>query len=224
MSSTAETQKPGPDWERIEGDYRAGLLSLREIAARDGNNVTEAAIRKRAKKHGWERDLSARIQARADALLVRREAVRAAGSQLAPECVLEVIEVNAQVIAQVRAEHRSDISRGRALTVKLLAELEAQSGDPALFAELGEMMRNADERGVDKLNDIYQRVIGLPGRIEGAKKLSETLKNLITLEREAYDIRPAAEPGNKDNPPPGGSGVLVIDDDRLIAIAAGGRG
>ena len=124
----------------------------------------------------------------------------------------------------MRAEHRSDISRGRALTVKLLAELEAQSGDPALFAELGEMMRNADERGVDKLNDIYQRVIGLPGRIEGAKKLSETLKNLITLEREAYDIRPAAEPGNKDNPPPGGSGVLVIDDDRLIAIAAGGRG
>lgn len=54
-----------PDWERIEADYRAGLLSLREIGTKDGH-VTEGAIRKRAKKLGWTRDLGARIQAKAD--------------------------------------------------------------------------------------------------------------------------------------------------------------
>lgn len=44
----------GPiDWERIEGDYRAGILSLREIAEAGG--CTEGAIRKRAKRDGWDR-------------------------------------------------------------------------------------------------------------------------------------------------------------------------
>lgn len=217
MSDTTETpKKQGPDWERIEIDYRAGLLSLREIAARDGN-VTEAAIRKRAKKHGWERDLGARIQARADALLVRGLAVRAREP--------EIVEVNAQVIAQVRAEHRSNIGRGRALVTTLLSELEAESGDPALFAQLGEMLRAPDERGTDRLNDVYLKIISLPSRIEGVRKLTEALKNLIALEREAWDIRPAADPSGPGAPGAGGAaGVLMIDDDRLIAIATGSRG
>lgn len=46
--------KIAPDWERIEIDYRAGLLSLREMAAKHGP-LTEGAIRKRAKRDGWER-------------------------------------------------------------------------------------------------------------------------------------------------------------------------
>lgn len=53
--------KKTPDWERIEADYRAGVLSLREIAA--ANGITEGAIRKRAKRDGWTRDLGAKIRA-----------------------------------------------------------------------------------------------------------------------------------------------------------------
>lgn len=190
MSEAKSQGKPAaPDWERIEGDYRAGLLSLREIATRDGS-VTEGAIRKRAKRDGWERDLGAKIKARADAL-VRKAEVRKVSTQLTPVSTQQIVEVNAQVIAQVRGEHRSDISRGRALAMKLLSELEHEAGDPALFAQLGELMRKEDEKGIDKLNDAYLKVISLPGRIEGVRKLAETLKNLIALEREAYDIRPA---------------------------------
>ena len=71
-------KKPmGPDWERIEADYRAGVLSLREVAARGG--VTDGAVRKRAKKLGWSRDLTAPIRARADELI--RSAVRTDGTQ-----------------------------------------------------------------------------------------------------------------------------------------------
>ena len=58
-----QASKPTRDWEAIERDYRAGVLSLREIAAE--HDLTEAAIRKRAKRDGWSRDLSAKIQARA---------------------------------------------------------------------------------------------------------------------------------------------------------------
>lgn len=58
------SQKAAPDWERIEADYRAGLLSVREIAA--SNGVSHVAIGKRAKRDGWERDLQAKIKAKAD--------------------------------------------------------------------------------------------------------------------------------------------------------------
>lgn len=52
-SSPALASKTHADWEAIERDYRAGVLSLREIAIPNG--ITEGAIRKRAKRDGWER-------------------------------------------------------------------------------------------------------------------------------------------------------------------------
>jgi len=73
----AQEKKAAPDWERIEADYRAGVLSIREIAAEQG--ITDTAIRKRAKRDEWVRDLAERIQAKADAL-VRTAEVRT-GSQ-----------------------------------------------------------------------------------------------------------------------------------------------
>ena len=52
------------DWEGVERDYSAGLLSLREIGAKYG--VDEAYIRRKAKKNDWSRDLSAKIQSKAE--------------------------------------------------------------------------------------------------------------------------------------------------------------
>ncbi|QZN98222.1 hypothetical protein K6K13_08370 [Symbiopectobacterium purcellii] len=45
-----------PDWEAIESAYRAGVLSLREIAAQYGDGITEGAIRKKAAKLDWVRN------------------------------------------------------------------------------------------------------------------------------------------------------------------------
>ena len=71
----AQGAKPGrkapPDWERIEFDYRVGLKTLRQIA--DENGISHGAINKRAKRDGWERDLSAKIQSKADALVSKAE-------------------------------------------------------------------------------------------------------------------------------------------------------
>lgn len=170
------------DWERIEGHYRAGILSLREIAGECGG--TEGAIRKRAKRDGWERDLSAKIHAKADAL-VRKAEVR---SEYAAASERHIIEANAERIAQVRGEHRADIARLRALALRLLAECEAEAADPAAFAELGEILRRPDDNQQDKLNDAYMKAISLPQRIKGVKELAETLRVLVTMEREAYGI------------------------------------
>lgn len=188
-----------PDWERIECDYRAGILSLREIAAKDGN-VTEGAIRKRAKRDGWVRDLGAKIKARADEL-VRKELVREEVRSERTATEREVIEANAARIAQVRGEHRSDISRARALAISLLGELEAQTCDLDLLEQLGDMLRKEDDKGMDKLNDLYHKVIALPSRVDSVKKLAETLKNLIGLEREAYGLATAGDGGSGGDTP-----------------------
>lgn len=173
------------DWPAVERDYRAGILSLREIGTAHG--LTHGAINKRSKRDGWTRDLQAKIQAKADELvskaLVSKEVSKA---DLATE--RQIIDAGAQRIAQVRNEHRQDINRMRSLGTALLAELEDQTFDAVLLSQLGELMRNPDDSGSDRLNDIYKKVISTPGRVDTAKKLVETMKSVIAMEREAYNI------------------------------------
>lgn len=190
------------DWELIERDFRAGLLSVREIAVSQG--ISHTAINKRAKDYGWERDLKAKIQAKADALVSKRELSKIVSSEsLATERT--IVEANATRIADVRMAHRTDISRGRKLAMAMLDELEIETGDVGLFEELGETLRSEDDKGQDKRNDIYNKVISGAGRIDSMKKLADTLKTLITMEREAYGIDakyvdPAGEEAAKIDP------------------------
>lgn len=186
-----EAKKPAPDWERIEIDYRAGVLSTRELGVVHG--VSHTAINKRAKAGDWSRDLKAKIQAKAEALVSRQAVSTEVSSQrLATE--REVIDANAQQIARVRGEHRSDIRRGRALVLELLGELEGQTLHREVLEELGELMRRENESGIDRLNDTYHKIIGSAGRIDSVKKVSEALKNLIGLEREAYGLNEPEKP------------------------------
>lgn len=191
----AEGEKTAPDWERIEADYRAGILSTREIASACG--VSHTAINKRAKKDGWVRDLKAKIQAKADELVSRRAVSTEVSSQRAAT-ERQIIEANAERIAQVRGEHRGDIQRVRTLALNLLGELEGQSASLEDLATLGELLRNPDEDGNDRRNDLYLKIISTPSRIDSAKKVAETLKHAITMEREAYgldDKKPEQPPG-----------------------------
>jgi len=179
------TEKKTRDWERIEVQYRANTLSLREIASEHG--ITEGAIRKKAKAEGWERDLSGKVKAKADAL-VRKEQVRSEVRAGSAETEKQVVEVEAQVQARIRISHRQDIQRNRNLLRKLVDELEHQTDNAELLAKLGEIMYDPDEKGKDRLNEIYHAVISLPERTKTMKALAETLKILIGLEREAFGI------------------------------------
>ncbi|ELI8098515.1 hypothetical protein RSG06_002437 [Yersinia enterocolitica] len=174
-----------PDWEAIESAYRAGLMSIREIASQHG--ITHGAINKRAKRDGWERDLKAKIKAKADALVSKREV----STQVSTEKALSeriLIEANAEVIANVRMEHRGDIRRARKITNALFDELGAECADIDALRKLGELMLQPDENGRDRLNEVYQSIIALPERVKAVKALSDAMKNLIGLERQAYDI------------------------------------
>ena len=179
-----------PDWEAIETAYRAGVMSLREIASQHG--ISEGAIRKRAKRDDWSRDLNAKIQQKAEDL-VRKQEVRRTVRNESTLTERVLIEATAEVIATVRMEHRGDIRRARELTNTLFDELGAQCADVSALEQLGDIMFDPDDKGRDRLNEIYQKVISLPSRVKSMKDLSDSLKTLIGLEREAYSIENKAE-------------------------------
>lgn len=205
------------DWEGVERDYSANLLSLREIGKRYG--VSEGAIRKRAKRDGWTRDLAIRIQSKADDL-VRKDAVRSEVRSQNAVSERDIVNANAEAVSQIRLGHRSDISRARRLVGSFLSELEQTTDGGDMLEQLGLLMRREDKNGVDKLNDLYHKVIGLSGRVTNLKALSETLKNLVALERQAWGLDEPVKP--PDDP-------SVLSDDELDAkisarIAAAGTG
>lgn len=193
----AQTEKVAPDWERIEADYRAGVLSVREIAASHG--ITEGAIRKRAKRDGWARDLAAKVRAKADDI-VRREQVRSAVRTEGAYSERDIVADGGAILAGVQLTQRKDIARSRSLAMSLLGELESTTENIALFEELGTFLRSDDDKSQDKRNDLYQRVISSVGRIDSMKKLAETLKTLVGLEREAYGLTVDPGSGGEDVP------------------------
>jgi hypothetical protein len=210
--------KKAPDWERIEHDFRAGILSLREIAA--SNSLTEGAIRKRAKRDGWERDLGAKIQAKAEAL-VRKEEVRSevrAADQGATE--RQIIDANATRIAQVRGEHRRDIRRTRELFLGLMAQLETVSSaeGKTLLGQLFTIIHAPADDPEDQdgkkrarqMAEMLDKLLSLPSNIDSGKKLTEMLEKLVKLEREAYDIAPSTGSQPAD-------GVTVTFNDNELA-------
>ncbi|EJC9722437.1 hypothetical protein M1C20_003763, partial [Salmonella enterica] len=93
-----------------------------------------------------------------------------------------------------RMEHRGDIRRARELTNTLFDELGAQCADVGALEQLGNIMFDPDDKGRDRLNETYQKVISLPSRVKSLKDLSDSLKTLIGLEREAWSIGAVSEP------------------------------
>lgn len=179
------------DWEAIERDYRAGVLSLREIAAKHGMSPKSGhvAIKRKAESAipPWERDLNAKIQAKADDIVRKQVAAKEKG-EAAKLMEPAIIEANAQAIVQVRMAHRTDIARSRELGAKLRVHLEHLADNHELYARLGELMYSPDDKGKDKLNEIYMATIELPTQVKMLKDLASAMDSLINLERQAYNI------------------------------------
>jgi hypothetical protein len=218
-------EKQAPDWERIEVDYRAGIKSLREIAVEFG--TSHVAIGKRAKKGGWVRDLQAKIRAKADELVTKAAVTKeVTAAALVTERL--TVEVNAQALANVRLEHRTDIRRGRSLVNKLLTEMEGVTDRLDLIEDLQQALFQAESGGEDgdevdrqaargraqRLREALERVIGLQGRVSSVKGLAESMRILITLEREAWGL-------DTDTTPDGdGAGKILSDVERAARLAS----
>ena len=181
------------DWESVERDYSAGLLSLREIAAKYG--VSPSLITRKKNEGEWPKDLTSKIQAKADSIItgVNTGGVNT-GVNSKKVSEKEIIEANAQAIVNIKLAHRGDIRKSKRIVNSLFDELELTTDNRELFEQLGELLRQESESGQDKLNDIYKKCISMPQRIDGVKKLTDALKTMIGLEREAYDIQSTPTP------------------------------
>lgn len=187
------TEKQAPDWERIEQLYRAGVLSVREIGAACG--VSHTAINKRAKANSWDRDLQAKIKAKADALVSKAEVSK----QVSTETVATeraIVDANAKVIADIRIAHRSDIGRSRELANKLMDELEDITDERGTLRELIAQLKENEDVDTAML-ELATKMSSLPTRTKTMKELAETLKHLILLERQAYGMDQAPEEEDK---------------------------
>lgn len=199
------------DWEGMEPDWRAGIVSVTELERRF--KVSRTAIRKHWKKLGIERDLTAKIQGEATAMVQRAEAN---GGQLVPARVrapqpdtqptdAETVTTNAVMQATVILRQRHDIRRAQSLCGELLTELESQSFDRQLYQELDTLMRKAagagrvDKKAIAQLQAIYARATTTASRIDNTKKLSETMKLLVELERKVLGITDGEAPPANPN-------------------------
>ena len=188
------------DYDRIEPGWRAGLLSPRQLASiytqETGDKVSHAAIIKHFTGQGIPRDLSAKIRAKSDAMVTQAMVTE----KVTPETRKrdrQIVDDAADVLTSVRLSHRTDIQRARGITMRLLEELEYQTGaeNVYLLEQMGELLRNDDDKGQDKLNDLYHKIISLPGRAKTMKDLGESLRVLVALERQAFGL------DDKDNAP-----------------------
>lgn len=175
------------DWEAIEKHYRAGLKSLRTIG--DEYGITEAAIRKRAKRDLWTRNLEEKIQLRAQEK-VRKALVRKPGTQLTRESETRTIEDYSTVVSAVDLRQREDVQMAMDTARGMLVELATLSR-PDLMSMLERFADEFDESSPaykDKANEMYRYIISLPGRIKMAKELAATHGVYVPLQRKIYKL------------------------------------
>lgn len=171
------------DWEALEREYRAGVLSLRELAKK--YDVSESYIRKRAKEKGWERDLTERVQERVRSKLVRSE-VRTINARTNLRTDTEIIEAAAETAVQVVQIHRRDVRHGRTICAALFAELHDTSANRELIAECIDS-ETQDDLSPTRRNQMM-KAISLPTRARAMLDLSAAMKNLVAVERQAFSL------------------------------------
>lgn len=207
------------DYDRIEVGWRAGLLSPHQLAAQytadTGEPVSHAAIIKHFTKLGVPRDLSAKIEAKAKAKVAAAMVTRKVTDVTKiPE--REIVEAVASTQASVRLAHRADIERTRRLCMRMLAELEQQSADPTLMAAAADILRSTPSEEMTKekrakLAEVATKAGSLQSRSSTMRALSESLKSLIALERQAFGIR-------EEMPEPPPPGIEALSTKELLAV------
>lgn len=171
-----------PDWEAIERAFRAGALSIRTIA--DRNGVSDTAIRKKAKALGWERDLSEQVRKEVRNKLVRGEVREAQCAN--PERDAEIVEEAAEEGATVVRSHRRDIRKATNLANLLMDDLlttiqRREEIEDAIEDETAE-----DANGMRRATMLS--AVALPSNAKTLFQLSSAMKNLQVLERQAFGL------------------------------------
>jgi len=182
------------DWLYIQAQYELGEKSPQQIGRETGVPVSK--IYAVAARNEWVHptENAAQAQNRAELKLAREEKVR----QLVETEKAEIVKVNAEMQYRMLSEHRDDLRKARTMTNRLMNEMSEMLTFSPELKELGEIMRSPDDRGHDKKNDAYNRVLEFPNQVKAFKTLTDAMKNVILLERQAYGIATMIE--DPENP------------------------
>lgn len=171
------------DWVAIERQYRLGQKTNLQLASEYG--IDHSGISKRAKRYGWIQDKSEEVRQTTDSLLIHATAGN--GKIYSQPTPLE-IKAAAQTNADVILGHRHGLRRLRTLQAKLVDHLESIIDN---FGDLGEvviMVRQEDDRGIDRANDALRKAVERSSVVDDLKKLSEVDERIRKGEREAFGL------------------------------------
>ena len=156
----SEQKKKKVDWDAMEPDYRAGVLSNYALSEKYG--CTEGAIRKHAKEFGWNRKLADKVRESINENLVRGE-VR---SDVPPRTKDDqVVHQAAAAGTQIVLRHRDSIARQQRIKERLEQELEK-------LAAPGEI----------------KGLTPLAAAVKISEALARTTSLLTGLERQAFNL------------------------------------
>jgi len=163
------------DWEAIKREWRAGQLSIKEIARQHG--ISDAAIhqkKNRDKKNGkpWgERDLSSQVRKRVNAKVISVSEDVSANNVSEDEIIEQAAERGKDVIML----HRKDIKALRQLEAQLIDEIIGKPKKLYITQYQG---------------NIVQKEVGLTAaeRSLAANNLANVQHKRIQLERQAFNL------------------------------------
>lgn len=183
---------PRIDWEVVHLEYRANLLSTRQIADRHG--ISEGAIRKRAKRDGWVRDLSSEIRDVAEDMVRKSEAVAASPVRTGPRTIpeRETILASASAIVEQKLRTRKQLGQSQTVFDDLIAELTAVNANHDALRVLGEILRSPDDFEQDKAIEALQKATSLPSRFAMLKTATDAMKNIQAVSRLEYGLDKAS--------------------------------
>lgn len=189
------------DWDGVKALWRTNTLSNQQIANRF--ECSEAAIRAKAKREDWQRDLADSVRSRikeelvrADAESVRASHAHASESNNKPLSDDEIVAAAALGPVEVVRQHRQDITQARQLASDLFHELRAST---ALREQIEEEIAvvTRDDKSPQRRQAMY-RAVGLNGRTSALKDMSQAMRNFQTLERQAWNMDEGSKADEND--------------------------
>jgi hypothetical protein len=184
------------DWEAIGKDYRLGQKTLRALA--DQYKVSHVSIIRKAKKEEWVQDKSEEVRTKTKAALLKatKEATKKATTP-----TKEDIETAVQTNIEVIRGHRKQIGSGLKIVELLSSQLTqaAEIRDDLTEMVIKETATGGKDDGPDyKKRSFMLKAISLPAHAGTLRDLSQAIKNLIPLERQAFGIDDNEKPN--ENP------------------------
>jgi len=187
------TEKRVIDWESIEREYIPAIRSLRDIANQFG--IAESAIRDRAKRYGWERNLEEKIKAKKESLL-RKDELRKSTAQTSKITEKEIIESAATIQATVILEEREDVKRLAKICESLEKQLELIADDKESAEDLEKKARINKTliESRDKVFNMRRRNYGINDNANGDADKKNGVSSAMTIddiqrERDAINAR-----------------------------------